>query len=126
MLNLTNRRFEELVREAIETLPPYFRERLENVDVVIEGEPSPELLEEMGMDPEQDTLYGLYQRTPLTERDPSAPWQRPDKISIYRTPLQEACETEDELVEEVQVTIVHEFAHFFGIDEDELQDLGWD
>jgi len=125
-MKLSPKRFEELVRKAVSTLPPYFREKLENVDIVIEEEPEPELLEEMGMDPEEDTLFGLYQGTPLTDRDATAAWELPDKISIYRLPLLEWCESEQQLVEEVQVTVVHEFAHFFGIDDDSLHEMGWE
>ena len=126
MLAVGPKRFEELVQEAIDGLPAFFQERLENVGVVIEEEPEPELLEEMGMDPERDTLYGLYEGTPLTERDLDVAWQLPDKVTIFRRPLLEDCRTERELVEEVRVTVVHEIAHFFGIEEERLQDLGWD
>ena len=126
MLPVGPKRFEELVQEAIDGLPAFFQERLENVGVVIEEEPEPELLEEMGMDPERDTLYGLYEGIPLTERELDAVWQLPDKVTIFRRPLLEDCRTEGELVEEVQVTVVHEIAHFFGIDEETLHEYGWD
>lgn len=126
MLSLNRKRFEELVRRALEGLPEFFRERLDNVEVVIDDEPAPELLEEMGMDPERDTLYGLYEGIPLTEREHDMAWQLPDKVTIFRVPLLEDCRDERELVEEVQVTVVHEFAHFFGIDEETLHEHGWD
>jgi predicted Zn-dependent protease with MMP-like domain len=126
MLKVSRKKFEELVAKAIETLPPFFREKLQNVEVVIEDAPGTEMLEEMGMDPKRDTLYGLYEGTPLTERDSTEAWQLPDKITIFRVPLLEDCESEKALVEEVQITVVHEFAHFFGIEEDALEEMGWD
>ena len=126
MLSIDRARFEALVRQALDGLPEFFRERLDNVEGVIDDAPARELLEEMGMDPERDTLYGLYEGIPLTERGHDMAWQLPDKVTIYRVPLLEDCRDERELVEEVQVTVVHEFAHFFGIDEETLHEYGWD
>jgi predicted Zn-dependent protease with MMP-like domain len=126
MLRIEPKRFDDLVHEALEALPSELQEKLENVDVVVEDRPSSELLREMGMDPKHDTLFGLYEGTPLPERSFDAAWELPGKVTIFREPLLEACESEEELVEEIGVTIVHEFAHFFGIDEATLEDLGWD
>lgn len=80
----------------------------------------------MGMDPEVETLFGLYWGIPLTERSIEDSGVLPDKISIYRLPLLEACRSREELVREVRVTVIHEMAHFFGIDDDRLTELGWD
>jgi predicted Zn-dependent protease with MMP-like domain len=126
MLRLTRGEFEAVVRRAVGELPAFFQEHLENVAVVVEWRPSPSLLREMGMDPREDTLFGLYQGMPLTERSVDDLGGLPDKISIYMEPLLEACSSMRELREEIQTTVVHEFAHYFGIEEDRLEDLGWD
>jgi predicted Zn-dependent protease with MMP-like domain len=106
-------RFSELVGQALDDLPDELFEGLENVAVVVEDE-----------NPEDPELLGLYEGVPLTDRwDYSA--VLPDRIAIYRLPLCRLVEDEEELVEEVQVTVVHELAHHMGIDEDHLHELGW-
>lgn len=126
MVRLSRREFEELVRRALESLPLEFRERLENVDVVVERRPSPSLLREMEMDPERETLFGLYQGSPLTERSTEEVLRFPDKISIFMEPLLRGCEGEEDLLEEVRRTVIHEIAHYFGLDDGRLEELGWD
>lgn len=125
MLNLSPEEFEELVRTAMDGLPEGFRKELEAVALVIEARPARELLLDMEMDPEEETLFGLYQGLPLPEQSLDDVGRLPAKITIFREPLLEASRSREELVEEVQVTVVHEFAHHFGIDEDHLEDLGW-
>ncbi len=115
--------FEILVQHAIQDLPVEFRERLENVVVIVEDEPSGELLDRMEVE-EGDTLFGLYEGVPLTERGANAPLY-PDTIWIFQQPIEEVCENESEILEEVKITIVHEVAHFFGIDDDYLEELGY-
>ena len=115
--------FEALVQRAIHELPVEFRQKLENVAVIVEDEPSKELLERMEIS-SQDTLLGLYEGVPLTERGFEAPLY-PDTIWIFHKPIEEECESEDELLDEVQITIVHEIAHFFGLDDDYLEELGY-
>jgi predicted Zn-dependent protease with MMP-like domain len=126
MVEVSRKRFEKLVEQALDLLPPEFQAHLENVSVVIEDEPDPELLAEMGFDPDDpdDTLFGLYEGVPLVERryDESL---LPDRITIFRGPLLDWAETEAEIVEEVRVTVLHEIGHFFGIDEDRLEELGY-
>jgi len=116
-------RFEQLVDAAIAELPDEFKDRLTNVVVMVEDRPSRSLLKEMEIPP-GDTLFGLYEGTPLTERGFDAPLY-PDRIRIFREPIEAACTTEDEMVEEIRTTIVHEVAHFFGIDDDELDKMGY-
>jgi len=120
---MNRKNFEKLVNEAIEELPSEFRERLENVVIIVEDGPSQDLLERMEIPPE-DTLLGLYEGTPLTERGFDAPLY-PDRIWIFQQPIEEECDTEDEIREEIKTTIVHEVAHFFGLDDDYLEDLGY-
>jgi predicted Zn-dependent protease with MMP-like domain len=109
-------RFEELVAEALDTVPPELADLMDNVAVFVEDEPPPH-------DPD---LLGWYEGTPLTERDWSYGGVLPDRIVIYRGPTLRMCADEDEVVEEVQVTVVHEIAHHFGIDDDRLHELGYD
>jgi len=114
--------FYELVERALEGLPPELARLLENVAIVVDEWPdySTPLVAE---DPE-DTLYGLYEGVPLTERGWGYSGVLPDKITIFRGPLERDFEP-DELEEQVRVTVVHEIAHYFGFDEDRLEELGW-
>jgi predicted Zn-dependent protease with MMP-like domain len=111
--------FEELVVGAVNDLPEPFRSHLDNVDIVIEDEPSDEQLEEL----DADELYGLYQGVPQTERG-YYNLVLPDKISIFRGPITRACATADEVAEQVKQTVIHEIAHHFGISDDRLRELG--
>jgi predicted Zn-dependent protease with MMP-like domain len=117
---MKRREFENLVLRALEALPPEFQERLENVDVVVEDEPSLEQREESGLEADE-TLYGLYQGIPLTERTHEYGLVAPDKITIFQKPIEEDCDTQDEMVSEITLTVQHEIAHFFGLDDDTLE-----
>lgn len=121
---MNRKRFARLVAEALENLPEEFRERMANVEVVIADWPTLEDLEEAGLGPE-DTLFGLYQGTPLPERGVETPPLFPDKITIFQGPLEEWCEGDAQIREEIRTTVVHEVAHHFGIGEDRLTELGW-
>jgi predicted Zn-dependent protease with MMP-like domain len=116
--------FDRLVGEALDGIPEEFARYLENVTVVIEEEPSQTLLRELGMDPRRDTLYGLYQGTPLPAR-PHDFASLPDRITIFARPLLRDCRTGEELRRQVQATVVHEIAHFFGLDERRIRRLGF-
>jgi predicted Zn-dependent protease with MMP-like domain len=115
--------FEALVQRAVEELPAEFRDKLVNVEIIVEDEPSPELLERMEV-PEDETLFGLYEGVPLTERGFDAPLY-PDRIWIFQRPLEEECDSEDEVRQQLRITLLHEIAHFFGMDDDHLDDLGY-
>jgi predicted Zn-dependent protease with MMP-like domain len=106
--------FDDHVRAALDELPPQLAAALRNVAVVVEDE-----------NPEDPDLLGLYHGVPLPERGDTA-GMLPDKISIYRIPLQESFPDPDELREEIRVTVLHELAHYFGLDEDRIADLGYD
>ena len=106
--------FEEHVRAALDELPPHLSRALENVAVVVEDE-----------NPEDPDVFGVYHGVPLPERGSSYAGQMPDKISIYRLPLEESFPDPDELREEIRITVLHELAHHFGIDEDRLDELGY-
>jgi predicted Zn-dependent protease with MMP-like domain len=108
-------RFEDHVRAALDSLPPRLREAMSNVEIVVE--------EENREDPD---LFGLYLGIPLTERGEGYAGALPDKIAIYRLPLEEEFGDDPEVLEdEIRITVVHEIAHHFGIDEDRLSELGW-
>ena len=120
---MKRKEFEKLVDEAIRELPSEFREKLENVVVIVEDRPSQELLERTEIPPD-DTLLGIYEGTPLTERGFDAPLH-PDRIWIFQEPIEDECDTDEEIREEIKTTIVHEVAHFFGLDDEYLEDLGY-
>ena len=119
---MTRERFERLVEEALTLIPKRFRREMKNVAVVVEDEPSDELLDEMEI-PEGDTLFGLYQGTPLPERGWAHGNSLPDRIAIYQGPIEDACETEDEIRDCVAETVIHEFGHYFGMSEDEIEEI---
>ncbi|OGO40595.1 MAG: hypothetical protein A2Z04_02760 [Chloroflexi bacterium RBG_16_57_9] len=116
--------FEQLVAEALDGLPPQFQQRLENIEVVIEDWPTAQELAQAGLGPHQ-TLFGLYQGIPLTQRTSDYGLVLPDKITIYQGPIERYCRTADEIKRQVQVTVVHEIAHFFGLSDERLRQLGW-
>ena len=113
------------VARLIDRLPRQFREQLRNVEFVVEDWPSEELLLAEDMDPEEETLYGLYQGIPLPERSSLDPPLLPDKITIFAAALLEDFPDPEELREEIRLTVLHEIAHYFGMDEEEIEDLGY-
>jgi predicted Zn-dependent protease with MMP-like domain len=118
-------RFEDLVREALDDLPVEFAERLDNVVVVVEDEPDVQLLHSLGLNARHDTLFGLYQGVPLHRRGGGYGGALPDKISIYYRPLVRACHTPDQIRRQVRKTVIHEIAHFFGLDDKTIRGLGY-
>jgi predicted Zn-dependent protease with MMP-like domain len=119
---MTLDRFTRLVEEALRDIPHQFREAMKNVAVVVEDAPSPELLEDMEMEPD-DALFGLYQGIPLTERDSRYGNTLPDRISIYQRPIEEACEDDEDIRQCVAETVIHEFGHYFGLSEEEIEEI---
>ena len=117
---MTRERFTALVEEALSDIPARFREAMKNVAVIVEDEPSQELLDDLDMEP-GDSLFGLYQGTPLTERDSGYGNALPDRISIYQLSIEEACEDEQDIRQCVAETVIHEFGHYFGLSEDEIE-----
>jgi len=113
------------VARLIDRLPRQFREQLRNVEFVVEDRPSEELLLAEELDPEEETLYGLYQGIPLPERSSLDPPLLPDKITIFAKSLLEDFPDPEELREEIRLTVLHEIAHYFGMDEEEIEDLGY-
>ena len=119
---MTRTYFERLVAQALRDIPESFRDAMENVALVVEDYPEPELLQEMGIEP-PDTLYGLYQGTPLPERDWSHGNMLPDKVTIYQQPIVEDCFDDAEIVRAIHETVIHEFGHYFGLSETEIEEI---
>jgi predicted Zn-dependent protease with MMP-like domain len=124
MVRVSRKRFEALVAEALRGIPPDLRTALDNIEVVVEDWPTEEQLADVSLGPD-DVLFGLYQGTPLPARSPLLPYTLPDIITIFQGPVEEECDTEDEMREEIRRTVVHEIAHYFGFDEERLAELGY-
>jgi predicted Zn-dependent protease with MMP-like domain len=114
VVDVSRPRFEELVSDALDEVPEPLTRLMDNVVVLVEER-----------DAETPDLLGLYEGVALTERGHDYGGMLPDRITLYRQAILDICETEDDVVEEVAVTVVHEIAHHFGIDDARLHDLGW-
>ncbi len=118
-------KFEWLVARAIESLPEEFRERLENIDVVVADEPTRTQLRILG-GKRGETLLGLYEGVPLTRRTHGYGFVPPDKVTIFQGPIEARCKNENQVIAEVQRVVRHEIAHHFGISDARLRELGRD
>ncbi|HLO67272.1 MAG TPA: metallopeptidase family protein [Holophaga sp.] len=123
-MRMGRREFEELVEGAMALIPEEFRPYLEGIPVVVEDEPSDELLDAMGV-PLDETLFGLYEGPALDEEVPGS-GDLPARIIVYRLPHLDEARNRRELEREVATTVLHEVAHRFGIEEERLEELGWD
>jgi predicted Zn-dependent protease with MMP-like domain len=113
-VQMSPQQFEDLVGDALDAIPPDLAKAIDNVVILVESR-----------HPDDPELLGLYEGIALTERDSFYAGALPDTITIYRDALLEICDTEEDVVEEVAITVVHEIAHHFGIDDDRLHELGW-
>lgn len=125
MPRLSRAEFEKLVTQAVESLPPRFLSRLENVDVVVEDEPTEEEQELAGIEP-GGTLLGLYQGVPQTQRGTWYGSVLPDRIVIYQRPIEAVARTRREIRKEIRITLMHEIGHHFGLGEDDLSEAGYE
>mgnify|MGYP001171978344 FL=1 len=114
--------FEDFVRTTIASLPERFIAKMDNVSVIVTDRPSAYQITESGLGPDE-TLYGLYDGVPLTERGGYVP-PLPDVITIFQNPVQDDCRSLKQLEDEIRKTVMHELAHYFGFSDIELQDLG--
>ena len=114
MVEVTPDRFGELVEEALGDVPPDLARLMDNVAIFVEDD-----------DASGEGLLGLYEGTPLTERGEWYAGSLPDRITLYRNPILAICDDEQDVMDEVYTTVVHEIAHHFGIDDDRLDELGW-
>ena len=124
MKRMSRREFEQAVREALQSVPQEFAPYLEQVIVEVEDAPTAEEARSVGVD-DPGELLGLYHGTPLTERSVESLPALPDRVVIYQRNLEQFCETREELLDEIQATVLHEIGHHFGLDEEELDDLGY-
>jgi predicted Zn-dependent protease with MMP-like domain len=113
-VEMTPSRFEELVSDALDQVPPEFAAAMDNVVVLVEE-----------FNEDAPTILGLYHGVALTERTSHYGGVLPDRISIYRGPILTMCDSEEQVVEEVLITVIHELGHYFGIDDRRLHELGW-
>ena len=113
VISVDPERFEEMVATALDGLPPEFKERMKNIAVLVEHGPGPR------------GLLGLYQGIPLTERTTNYAGVMPDRITIYQQAICAICNTEQQVVEQVRRTVIHEVGHYFGISDERLRELGW-
>ena len=116
--------FEALVSQALKEIPQEFLEKLENLEIVVEEEPSPELLKELGVG-ERDFLFGLYQGVPRPEKSYFQGVNLPNRITLFRAPILRSCRSEQDVKNQVRKTLVHEVAHHFGFSEIRLRHLGY-
>ena len=109
----------------LDRLPKPFRTRLQNLEIVVEKRPKKSLLLDLGLDPAQDVLYGLYEGTPLPERSVVYPPLLPDKITLFSEPLTRDFPGPEELRKQIRLTLLHEIAHYFGMADEEIEKLGY-
>ena len=114
--------FERLVAEALASIPRRFRDAMQNIAIVVEDEPAPDLLDEMEIEP-PDTLLGLYQGTPLTQRTWGFGNQLPDRILIFQGPHEREADDQDDLIVAIAETLIHEVGHYFGMSEEEIEEV---
>jgi predicted Zn-dependent protease with MMP-like domain len=119
------RKFRRILQQALDDLPKRFRDALDNIAIVVEEWPPDWLLDDLGIPPD-DTLYGFFHGVPLPERSVSRTGDLPDRISIYRGPLEEDFPEPSELRRQIRITLLHEIGHYFGMDEEALSRLGYD
>lgn len=120
----SEKEFDEVVLQALARIPAEIRQHLDNILITVQRRPSPEMLTEVGLPP-GESLFGLCVGVPLNERSMLDPPLHPDTIYLFQDPLEEFCATREELIEEIEITLVHEIAHFLGFSDDQLDALGY-
>jgi predicted Zn-dependent protease with MMP-like domain len=124
-MKISEKEFDRIVKRALRNIPGEIREHLDNLIITVRRRPSRAILKELGIERAEE-LLGLFQGVPLIERSITAPPLFPDTIFLFQDPLQEMCGTDEELEEQIRITIVHEVAHFLGMDEARLAELGYE
>jgi predicted Zn-dependent protease with MMP-like domain len=117
---MTRAEFERHVADALATIPKRFRNAMRNIVIVVEDEPGRELLREMEIEP-PDTLFGLYQGTPLTERRWDFGNALPDRILLFQRPHEREADSDEDLIASIAETLIHEIGHYFGLSEEEIE-----
>ena len=124
-MKLSNKEFDHIVKRAIARIPDEIRQHLDNILITVQQRPSPDMLAELGYPPDEP-LLGVYWGVPLNERSVAEPPLYPDTIYIFKESLEEMCAGRQELEEEIEITVVHEVAHFLGMSEERLIELGYE
>jgi predicted Zn-dependent protease with MMP-like domain len=124
VVKLAAEEFDSVVRRGIDRLPDEIRQHLDNMMIAVRIRPSKGMLEEVGLR-KGDTLLGLFQGVPLVHRSVTSPPLYPDTIYLFQEPLEQCCDTVEELEEQIEITLVHEVAHFVGMTEERLAELGY-
>jgi len=119
---MTREAFSRLVEEALQDIPRRFREEIKNVAIVVEDEPSPELMAEMEIEP-PDSLYGLYQGTPLPERSWTHGNALPDRVTLFQRTIEEDAEDLEDMIVSIAETLIHELGHYFGMSEEQIEEI---
>jgi len=123
-LKLDEVEFDRVVKRAIKRIPPEIRDHLKNIIISVQKRPSREVREEIGLN-RNEPLLGMYSGTSLLDRSVMYPPLYPDSIILFQEPLEKMCETIEELEEQIEITVVHEIAHFLGFSEERLAELGY-
>jgi len=123
MLDIDRDTFEQLVVQALQTLPAWVHAKMDNVDVTVDEVPSAAQRRRLGLSP-HTTLMGLYEGVPRTRRSHGYGMVLPDKITLFRRPILAACRTPQEVQARIRMVVIHELGHHFGLDEDRLRELG--
>ena len=122
-MKLSEKDFDRIVKKVIRNIPQEIQQYLDNIVISVKKRPSKKMLQEMGLSPEEP-LLGVYDGVSLMDRTVTSPPLFPDSIILFQEPLEEMCETIQELEDEIEITVVHEVAHFVGISEERLEELG--
>ncbi len=125
MFPMTDEEFEGAVQEALDGMPDQFMDALENVAIMVQDEPEPYQLEELGTEGEPGELLGLYEGVNLLERADGYDMDLPDVITIFKGPHERLFSSRDEVVSQARKTVIHEIGHYFGLDDDRLHEMGY-
>jgi predicted Zn-dependent protease with MMP-like domain len=123
-IKLDEAEFDGIVAKAIKNIPREIRQHLDNIVISVKKRPSREMMREMEIPPGEYPL-GLFQGVPMIERSVTLPPLYPDMIYLFQEPLEQMCETREELEAEIEITVVHEVAHYIGMTEERLEELGY-
>jgi predicted Zn-dependent protease with MMP-like domain len=123
-MKLSEEEFDRIVKKTIRRIPLDIQGYLDNIAISVRRRPTEKMLKEMGVPPDA-ILFGVYQGVPLIDRSVTFPPLFPDTILLFQEPIEDICETKEQLQEQIEITVVHEIAHFFGITEERLKELGY-
>lgn len=122
---MTDKELREEAARVLDELPEEFRRQLHNIEIVVQKRPSKHQLAEMDLESHEEVIYGLYEGVPLPNRSTFDPPILPDKITLFSEPLLSDFPDPDELREQIRLTVIHEIGHYFGLDDDEIEKLGY-